>query len=57
MKKVDIMQRIKELKDTINVRRREREHLLRSITVRTNDGSNQCLGSGGWIKLVRRLRP
>jgi hypothetical protein len=57
MKKVDIIKRIKEINATINLRRRTREHLMRSVTIRTNDGSNQCLGVGGWLKLVRRLVP
>jgi hypothetical protein len=57
MKKVDIIKRIKEINETINLRRRTREHLMRSVTIRTNDGSNQCLGAGGWLTLVRRLRP
>jgi hypothetical protein len=52
-----ITMKIQEIKARINLNRRQREHLLRSITVRTNDGSNQCLGDGGWLMLVRRLRP
>ncbi len=35
--------------------RRQREHVLRSITIRTNDGTNQCQPANAWMKIINRI--
>jgi len=55
MNKNNIMNNIKRIKAVIEGNRRRREHVLRCITVRTNDGTNQCIPVGSWAILLKRL--
>ncbi len=49
------MNKVKQLKGVAENYRRRREHVLRCITVRTNDGTNQCIPVGSWAILLKRL--
>jgi hypothetical protein len=55
MNKNNLMNKVKQLKAVIEGNRRRREHVLRCITVRTNDGTNQCIPVGSWAILLKRL--
>jgi len=43
------MKRVEELM------RRQSEHVLRCITIRTNDGTNQCQPANAWMKIINRI--
>jgi paraquat-inducible protein B len=47
--KTNLMEQVKELM------RRQSEHVLRCVTVRTNDGTNQCQPANAWMKIINRI--
>ena len=55
MKKNNIMNNVSKLKAYLECRRRKREHILRCITIRTSDGTNQCVPVGGWATILKRI--
>lgn len=55
MNENNLMNKVKQLKGVAENYRRRREHVLRCITVRTNDGTNQCIPVGSWAILLKRL--
>lgn len=55
MKKDNIMNNVKRIRAVIEGRRRKREHILRCITIRTSDGTNQCVPVGSWSTILKRI--
>ena len=55
MNEDNVMKKISQLKGVAENYRRRREHVLRCITVRTCDGTNQCIPARKWAILLKRL--
>lgn len=49
------MKRVKEIKARVKRNRRQRDHTLRCVTIRTNDGTNQCQPPDVWATIAKRI--
>jgi hypothetical protein len=52
---VEVQQALAAINKATKRNRSQREHVLRSTTIRTNDGTNPCQPANAWMKIIDRI--